>query len=408
MSTYKQPSLAELSVGGIQAEHHNYAAAPALWYTLVLAFLVRAVLSVHSRSHWFNTDTADYLRMADAIRAHHPYSFFPNGYPLLIAACESILPSSIVPATLIFVNVLLGTAIVAMVYCFTLRLTNNRGAALAAALVTAVYPNQLDYTFQLLTETSSAFLLSLGIMFLVFQRPLAAGWWIYLASTFRSSLSLVGPLLLVVGLIFHRPKGEMAKLAGGIALGWLIFFALEKSHIIEPASNLNANLLISIYGDSRHLNFSYNGAPEEVLKSAPKTYINFIYAHPKEFARQRAISLLELWGPPFSTVDGASASKPHSGTISLLLIGLRVPLFLLALWGGWTRRREYLTWIFLSPILLITIIHTLTFSTHRFSYPVEPLAITLAATGVFDWKHKRKKANKLKTIQSEMPKVNPK
>lgn len=359
------------------------------WYVLALAFVVRAVLSARSRSHWFNTDTADYLKMAGAIHAHHPYSFFPNGYPLLIAAFESLLPPPIVPAALILMNVLMGTATVAVVYFLTLRLTRAPKAAWVAALVAALYPNQLDYTFQLMTETPSAFLLSLGVLCLISRRALASGWWLYLASTFRATLSLTGPLLLIIGLLSRQPKVDMAKLAAGVALGWLAFFALERFHVIAPASNLNANLLISIDGDSEHLNFSHNGDPPQALRSAPMTYVSFARAHPLEFARQRGIALYELWGPPPGAGGDVSGAAPRRSLVNRLLIGLRFPLFLLALWAGWTRRREYAAWALLAPILLITVVHTMTFATSRFSYPVEPLAVALAVTAIFDWRHKR-------------------
>ena len=387
----QRPALMEQTPSGVPAKQAGTLGSP-FWYVLALAFAVRAVLSARFRSHWFITDTADYLRMAGAIHAHHPYSFFPNGYPLLIAAFESLLPPHAVPMALIFVNVLAGTAVVAMVHSLTLRLTHDPKAACAAALAVAVYPNQLDYTFQLMTETCSAFLLSLAVVCLLSQRPLASGWWLYLASTFRATLSLAGPVLLLVGLILRQPKADMGKLAAGIALGWLAFFALERFHVIEPASNLNANLLISINGDSEHINFSYNGASPQVLRAAPAAYVSFARTHPLEFARQRAIALYELWGPLPGPGGDAPAAAPRRSIVSRLLIGLRFPLFLLALWGGWNRRREFAAWALLAPILLITAVHTMTFATSRFSYPVEPLAIALAAVALFDWRHKRSRA----------------
>lgn len=386
MRNTKQTILTEPKWADVQAEPKTHSVGPPFWCILALALLLRAALCIHERSHWFNTDTADYLRMAGAIRSHHPYSLFPNGYPLLIAAAEAALPPSAVPAALILANVLMGTAVVAMVYFFTLRLTRSSKPAIVAALVAALYPNQLDYTFQLMTEPPSAFLLSLGILCLLSQRALAAGWWLYLGSTFRATLLLVGPLLLVAGLILRRPKTEMARLAAGIALGWLVFFALEHAHVIKPSSNLNANLLISINGDSRHLDFSYNGAPQQTLRSAPRMYVDFACTHPKEFIRQRAVAFSELWGPFPDGGSGAPDLKPHRSVISRLLIGLRFPFFMLALWAGWTRRRDFVTWMFLTPILLITVLHTLTFATPRFSYPVEPLVISLAVTAAFDWR----------------------
>ena len=90
MRNTKQTILTEPKWADVQAEPKTHSVGPPFWCILALALLLRAALCIHERSHWFNTDTADYLRMAGAIRSHHPYSFFPNGYPLLITVLHTL------------------------------------------------------------------------------------------------------------------------------------------------------------------------------------------------------------------------------------------------------------------------------------------------------------------------------
>ena len=88
------------------------------------------------------------------------------------------------------------------------------------------------------------------------------------------------------------------------------------------------------------------------------------------------MALWELWGfwPDAGDEDNPRDWKRRA------LIGLRFPLFLFAVAGAWVGRHDWRVWACFIPIAAITLVHTAFFSTSRFTYTVEPLAMVLAVT----------------------------
>ena len=64
-----------------------------------------------------------------------------------------------------------------------------------------------------------------------------------------------------------------------------------------------------------------------------------------------------------------------------LAIGLRFPAVLLAIVAFWVGRRRLEIWCVAMPILAVTVVHTVFFSTARFTFPAEPPLLVLAALG---------------------------
>jgi ABC-type uncharacterized transport system permease subunit len=69
-----------------------------------------------------------------------------------------------------------------------------------------------------------------------------------------------------------------------------------------------------------------------------------------------------------------------------LLIGLRFPLLLLALFGLSARRRQREAWLLALPPAVVTAVHTAFFSTPRFAFAVMPLVVVLAASALPAWR----------------------
>jgi hypothetical protein len=88
---------------------------------LSAAFVARSFVCFRSGLTPYNTDTYDYLKMADAILEGKPFSYFPNGYPLLIAFVKAIAGNSYLVEILLFLNVLMSTSLVLVTFSIALR-----------------------------------------------------------------------------------------------------------------------------------------------------------------------------------------------------------------------------------------------------------------------------------------------
>ena len=167
-----------------------------------------------------------------------------------------------------------------------------------------------------------------------------------------------------------------------IACCWAADYALLATGFVQRSSNVNMNLLIAV-NDLRTLTLdqALAGFSDEELAHPFSTYLDFAMAHPVEFAQQRLLALYDLWGP---WPDRGDVNSPRSARVRLV-IGLRFPLALLALAGLWRRRRQMTSWIIASPVVVVTAIHVVFFAGQpRFTLPVEPLVMILAAAGVAD------------------------
>lgn len=343
---------------------------------LLLALALRGAVAFLAGFEWFTPDSRGYFEQADSILAGAPVAHFPNGFPLLVALAKLALPPAAVPAGLMALQVLLSTAVVALAFSMARALTRCAAAGLAAALLLAVYPNQLVYLHYLLSDVSACFLVTLGTHALVRQRFAAAG--VLLASTalFRSTLAPVAPLAcLLVGLCGDAPRARAAlRLAAGASLVALLFLAGVAGGVVRPSANLGSNLLLAVSDTSSGFGWSKQGfGPAE--RAAPlATYLRFALEHPGAFWLQRASSLYELWGP--YPLDAPRAVWEN------LLIGLRFPLLLAALFSLAARRRQWQAWAVALPPAVLTAVHTAFFSTPRFAFAVMPLVVVLAASAL--------------------------
>ncbi|HWI17853.1 MAG TPA: hypothetical protein VNT81_08900, partial [Vicinamibacterales bacterium] len=150
-----------------------------------VALVIRAAAAW--RFSWYNTDTLAYFDMATAIADGRPMSYFPNGYPLLIYAVRSLAGDINAPGVLVGLNVLASTLIVPVVALIGARCFSARVGLVAAALV-AVWPNQINYTRQILTEAPAAATIVLAVAALLSRRDAMAGALAYGAVLLRSTL----------------------------------------------------------------------------------------------------------------------------------------------------------------------------------------------------------------------------
>lgn len=318
--------------------------------------------------------------MADAILDGEPYSLFPNGFPLLIAMMKILLPETWMPLSLVSFNIIVSTAAIGLGMQISKKITGNTFAACLTGLIIAVYPNQLNYVRQILTEAPTTFFLVLSAFFFLKRKYFISGIFLITTVLFRSSFLPLVPLMVICFYFFVKNENiriSGVKYFGGMAIAYTCYAILLLLGVVKSSSNLSQNLLISINSYSQHIDFSMNGFTAAQKEHAIKTYFMFILDHPAEYLKQRILSFNELWGWP-------STGEPPRTLVTKLMISLRIPILVLAMIGFLKNLRQIKLWVPFLPILVITIIHTLFFSTTRFTYVIEPFAIILAVIGFLE------------------------
>lgn len=342
---------------------------------LALAGIIRLWIAFSGKTTWYNTDTYIYLDMARGILNGHPVSQSPNGYPLIIALLEAVLGIRVLPAALIGLNVFF--AVLTVLLCNGIgSMMDVRGTGLVAAVLMAIWPNQINYMRQILTETPSTFFLVLGFWLIVRQRYAPGGVFIYVAALIRSTLLPVTVLILFWMILFRKRKADIAFYTAGLTVVFLMNLVLVKLHVVEPPLNVGDNLLIAIQPEGANgVDFRTDSFTPEQKAHPLETYLAAFAASPGTFVSQRVNSLWELWGP----WPKAGDAHMRRSVIARLMIGMRFPLVLLALVEVWRRRESAHHWLMVVPIFALAVVHVAFFSTPRFSYCAEPFAIVLCA-----------------------------
>jgi hypothetical protein len=311
--------------------------------------------------------------MARAILAGQPISYFPNGYPIIIAVTIACFGEDEAYHVLIYINIILSALSVFFAVRLTEKLVGTKEAFICGILM-AVWPNQVNYVRQLLSEVLATFALVFAF-YLQYFGAFTAGFMFFVSSLVRTTALPVAPLLSLISFSERRIlHGVMIIM--GLMSGYMINFVEVERGAIKESSNTGSNLLIAISSTSTDgISFSTEKfTPAE--RAAPiHTYFEFAVNHPKAFIEQRVSSLWELWGP---WPGPGNKTNPRS-TMARLLIGLRFPLLLVAMIEFWrnVRREDYLR--LMTPVVSVTIIHTLYFSTPRFTYEAEPFIFILAS-----------------------------
>lgn len=344
----------------------------------LLALLVRYAVCFGLPRPDLGVDSQSYFLMADGILAGQPLAQFPNGYPLLIAAVKLVFGPSFLNA-LIAINVLMSAAVVALVFLIACRMLTLRFAIVAALLV-VFWPNQINYVRQPLTEVPSSFFLMLGIYFLLKNDRVASfvsGVAFFIAGMIRSTLSPVGYFSALYFFLVGR-KRDAYYLLLGLIVGVFVSFVLTKADIVRPSNNMGENFLLSVHsGSVEGIVFSTKHFSDEQKADPVRYYVSFALNNPSNFAMQRMESLWELWGPWPNPGD---AKNPRSNAVRFLL-GLRFPVFLLAIYAAWRFRKNSNVMVCAIPVSVLTAVHAMFFSISRFTCTVEPLVLILAVLG---------------------------
>ena len=363
-----------------------------------IALVLRIVFVFVLPTDHYTYDGKMYQIIADGIKDGNPIAAFPNGYPLLIAMVK-ILTGLNYEMPLLLLNFALSLWTVWLTYRIALRIApENENVALISALCIAIFPHSLRYAQLLMTETLTTTLLALAALLtlaalerLPFGEPkkpvdagmgllaaFAAGAISGIASAVRPSVGLVTPLLFGLGFLLRQRRVLLWLLLGGYLATTLFFLLLDRAHVTKPPHTLGNNALIAITSFSHQVKFIEFS--EEEQRHAPMEYAKFALKQPLRFLAQRAVSAWELWG--FYSLPG---NKPENRTLPVrFVVFCRFWLLLLSLHTLFWRRREWAIWVLFMPVLVVTLIHVMTFSNHRFVAPLEPLLFVLSIMAVFD------------------------
>lgn len=345
----------------------------------LLAFILRIVFVFWMNPEPLVYDSKMYLMVADGIVNEAPISSFPNGYPLVIALFRSFLPTAQTVQALLVLNVVLSVACVPLTFYFCRLCKLQKWIPMVAAGLIAVYPHQLRYAQLVMTETIATTVLLLamvGAMWLWNNRAdnagqvilvsLITGFLFHMTGAIRPSLMLIGILVPITFAILSKTTKLPLGIVSGFLIGATILFGIEKSPLARPPHAFGNNLLISINSDSNGTAFV--AYPEDQQKRAIKTYLEFAAKNPARFLRQRAISFWELWGP--KSLAGYRQEQ-ETGIVKLIVL-LRTVLLIAFLTGIVLFRMKQELYFSAVPVLVVTIVHVMTFSNHRFLVPIEP------------------------------------
>jgi hypothetical protein len=297
-------------------------------------------------------DGETYIEMGPTVLDGNPVSFFSSGYPIMLAALAHLMGADDPRPVWLLMNVLMSTGIVAFVY-LTARRWLEPAFALAAAAVVAVWPTQLYYTSQFLSDIPATFFLTFGVHLALRRQPVPAGFVLGIATVIHDSLLPSVLLLGAAGMVDPDRRRDMARLLLAVGIVRAVEWILEARGVTVRS-----------------------GLPPEQMAHPWATYFWFALEHPFTFVVQRLASLYDLWGP----WPNAGAPDSPRGVLVRLIIGLRFPLLILALTGFWKSRRDLESWMVAAPLIGLTAVHIAFFSASpRFTVPMEPAAIILAA-----------------------------
>jgi hypothetical protein len=345
---------------------------------LTVGFLLRIGICFFTHLPHLHFDSYEYYKQADTLLAGSYTNFFPNGYPLIMAIAKFIAGTGS-NTLLLWINIVFSTLTVWFTWDIAKRVFPNPYVAPIAAALVAIFPSQINYVRWLTTEVPTAFFL-LGAYFFYFrQQYTRSGIFFAVAIFVRTNVAPIPLLLLVIKTI--REKKVPWRLAAGTVLPLLLVasYCFLRTGEFSIAGNNQVNILYAVTAKGGYMDYSYNEKHPEINTSgkAMKMYIDHMIGQPMEFIGQRLANYWELWG------FYPSSARGSRGTASRLLLGAgNFFMIVLGLTGWWLNRRLLAAHLLMLPFLTVTAIHVLLFVLTRFTYPVEPFMILLAASAI--------------------------
>jgi hypothetical protein len=345
---------------------------------LVVGFLLRVWICFFTHLPNMHRDSHEYYTQADTLLSGGYTNFFPNGYPLIMAIAK-LVAGSASNTFLLWVNIAFSTLTVWFTWDIAKRVFPNPLVAPVAAALVALFPSQLNYVRWLTSEVPTLFFL-LGAYFFYYRKQYARSGVFFALSIFvRTNIAPIPIILLAIKAI--RDKHIPWRLAAGNIAPLLLigFYCFLKTGEFSIAGNNQINILYAVTAKGDSVDFSLNRKHPEINTSgkAMKMYVSHMVDHPLEFVGQKWANYWELWG------FYPTSARGTRGMGSRLLLGAgNFFMVVFGLIGWWLHRRLFAANLLMLPFLTVTAIHVLLFALTRYTYPVEPFMILLAAAGI--------------------------
>ena len=335
-------------------------------FLLILAFFIRIIGATYSGIPHYTIDSYNYIWQAEILKKGGYSNYFPNGYPLLILIISMFSPLEI---GLLWLNIMLSLCTILLIYFIAEKLTGNFYISLISAAVLTFYPTQVNYVHYILTEVPVTFFLVLAVYLFQKEKLIYSGLALGFAIIIRTTLIFV-PFLFSLYLYFNHEKVKSIIwfLSFLIIPLLLMFYGYIVSGYFTLGRNFTHNIYVTI---NEHYNASFSKA------QGITAYLNYMISSPLQFLTGRIHSFWNLWGFLPSVADGF-----RGYFIYRILVGLRFPLLILAIYGYFKSESKRIPLLLILPAISITLIHTMFFSNTRFTIPAEPFLIILASIGV--------------------------
>ena len=353
---------------------------------LLVAFLLRTAWHLHFGTADATPDTAIYIETGNALFATGKMSSFLY-MPLYPVAIHLLGISGIV-----WLQILLSTLTVHLVYLVALAIWDDRNAALVAAGACAVHPVLVYYANAPLTETSFSFLVMLGLVLLYGNKVAAAALVFVLANLTRPTLDLVYPLMFAASALVGTPPRMMLAarrvaiyLAVYVALmgpWWLHNYALYGKFVrLDLAGGITAILENSKSYEQHGFDWTVDppwvpygsiADPVERDHAMLTAGIRYIFENPGHWLRGAADRFVRFFTP----WPAPSTPLRQKWIISILTL----PIFvcaLLSLAFNFRHWRRLLPVVL--PVAFVVAAHLATHANIRYRLPMDPLLAVIGA-----------------------------
>ena len=353
---------------------------------LLVAFVLRVAWHLRFGTADATPDTAVYIETGSALFATGKMSSFLY-MPLYPVAIHLLGVSGIV-----WLQILLSTLAVYLVYSVALAIWNDRNAALVAAGACAIHPVLITYANSPLTETSFSFLVMLGLMLLYRNKVALAALVFVLANLTRPTLDLVYPLMFAASALAAEPPRAMLALrrvaiylAVYVALmgpWWLHNYALYGKFVrLDLAGGITAILENSKSYEQHGFDWTVDppwvpygsiADPVERDHAMITAGIRYIFENPGPWLRGAADRFLRFFTP----WPAPSTPVWQKWIISVLTLPIFVCAFLsLALnFRNWRRLLPVVL-----PVAFVMAAHLATHANIRYRLPIDPLLAVIGA-----------------------------
>ncbi|GGB16508.1 ArnT family glycosyltransferase [Puia dinghuensis] len=350
----------------------------ALIFILIVGFLLRVLITFFTWLPNMQMDSYEYYNQADTLLSGGYTNYFPNGYPLMIAIAK-FFTSGDSEILLLWINVVFSTLIIWFIYDIGNRVYASPRIGLVAAAILAGFPAQLNYVRLLMTEVPTAFFLVGAYFFYYRKQYFWSGLFFALAIFVRTNVAPIPILLLAIQTI--RNKRVPWRLLTGCLLPLLAIclYCHAKTGEFSVAGNNQINILYAVTAKGSYIDFSLNRKHPEINTSgkALRMYVDHMKADPLGFIGQKWANFWELWAFYPDSVHNTR------GVASRLLLGIgHFFMVVFGIIGWWLHRRSLSSNLLMLPFVTVTLIHTALFAMSRYTYPVEPFMILLAASAV--------------------------